>query len=193
METQDFITIGIAVFGWTLAIIQFILSRKHQKHDKILEKRFDVYSTFMNKMDEMNHKMRTDPKTIFGINPELMTTLLSGEEENVNKALVLFNTELVNMTKNSVESLLIVNQELNKLKMVCSKEMLLKIEEYKKLATDYSDEYQIILNKLSSNEDLEIIEKELRNVRHQDRSLQLIELWKDIETMMREEIGYYSK
>lgn len=193
METKDFITIGIAVFGWALAIIQFILSRKHQKHDKILEKRFDVYSTFMNKMDEMNHKMRTDPKTIFGISHELMTTLLSGEEENVNKALVLFNTELVNITKNSVESLLIVNQELNKLKMVCSKEMLPKIEEYKKLATDYSDEFQIVLNKLSSNKDLEITAKELRNIGHQDRNLQLIELWKDIETMMREEIGYYSK
>jgi hypothetical protein len=193
METKDYITLGIAILGWTWAIIQFILSRKHQKLDKILEKRFEVYSTFMNKMDEMNNKMRTDPKMIFGTSSELMETLLSGEEEDMNNALVNFNTELVNMTKKSVEPLLIVNQELNKLKMVCSNEMLPKIEEYKKLTTDYSDEFQIVLNKLSTNKDLEITAKELGNIGHQDRNTQLMTLWKEIETTMRDEIGYYSK
>lgn len=193
MEVKDYITIGIAIFGWTLAIIQFIISRKHQKHDKILEKRFEVYSNFMYKMDEMNNKMRTDPKMIFGTSSELMATLLSGEEVDMNNALVNFNTELVNMTKKSVEPLLIVNQELNKLKMVCSNEMLPKIEEYKKLTTDYSDEFQIVLNKLSSNKDIEITAKELGNIGHQDRNVRLMTLWKEIETMMRDELGYYSK
>lgn len=193
METKDYITLGIAILGWTWAIIQFILSRKHQKLDKILEKRFEVYSTFMNKMDEMNNKMRTDPKMIFGTSSELMATLLSGEEEDMNNAMVNFNTELVNMTKKSVEPLLIVNQELNKLKMVCSNEMLPRIEEYKKLTSDYSDEFQIVLNKLSANKDLEVTAKELGNIGHQDRNTQLMRLWKEIETMMRDEIGYYSK
>lgn len=193
MEVKDYITIGIAILGWTWAIIQFIISRKHQKHDKILEKRFEVYSNFMYKMDEMNNKMRTDPKMIFGTSSELMATLLSGEEVDMNNALVNFNTELVNMTKKSVEPLLIVNQELNKLKMVCSNEMLPKIEEYKKLTTDYSDEFQIVLNKLSSNKDIEITAKELGNIGHQDRNVRLMTLWKEIETMMRDELGYYSK
>lgn len=193
MEIKDYITIGIAILGWTWAIIQFIISRKHQKHDKILEKRFEVYSNFMNKMDEMNNNMRTDPKMIFGTSSELMATLLSGEEEDMNNALVKFNTELLNMTKKSVEPLLIVNQELNKLKMVCSNEMLPKIEEYKKLTTDYSDEVQIVLNRLSSNKDIEITAKELGNIGHQDRNVRLMTLWKEIETMMRDELGYYSK
>ena len=147
----------------------------------------------MNKMDEMNNKMRTDPKMIFGTSSELMNSLLKGDEEDMNNALVQFNSELLNMTKKSVEPLLIVNQELNKLKMVCSNKMLPKIEQYKKLTTDYSDEFQIALNKLSTNKDLEITAKELGNIGHQDRNLQLIDLWKEIETMMREEIEYYSK
>ena len=193
MEIKNYITIGIAILGWTWAIIQFIIVRKHQKHDKILEKRFEVYSNFMNKMDEMNNKMRTDPKMFFGTSSELMATLLSGEEEDINNALDKFNTELVNMTKKSVEPLLIVNQELNKLKMVCSNEMLPKIEEYKKLTTDYSDEFQIVLNKLSSNKDIEITAKELGNIGHQERNVRLMTLWKEIETMMRDELGYYSK
>jgi hypothetical protein len=193
MESKDYITIGIAILGWTWAIIQFIITRRNQKLDKILEKRFEVYSTFMNKMDEMNNKMRTDPKLIFGTSSELMEKLLSGDEEETNKALLKFNDDLVNMTKMSVEPLLIVNQELNKLKMVCSNNMLPKIEEYKKLTTDYSDEFQIALNKLSTNKDLEITAKELGNIGHQDRNLRLIALWKEVENMMRKEIGYYSK
>jgi len=193
MESKDYITIGIAILGWTWAIIQFILTRRNQKLDKILEKRFEVYSTFMNKMDEMNNKMRADPKLIFGTSSELMGKLLSGDEDETNKALLKFNDDLVEMTKMSVEPLLIVNQELNKLKMVCSNNMLPKIEEYKKLTTDYSDEFQIVLNKLSANKDLEITAKELGNIGHQDRNLRLMALWKEIENMMREEIGYYSK
>jgi hypothetical protein len=193
MESKDYITIGIAILGWTWAIIQFILTRRNQKLDKILEKRFEVYSTFMNKMDEMNNKMRADPKLIFGTSSELMGKLLSGDEDETNKALLKFNDDLVEMTKMSVEPLLIVNQELNKLKMVCSNNMLPKIEEYKKLTTDYSDEFQIVLNKLSTNKDLEITAKELGNIGHQDRNLRLMALWKEIENMMREEIGYYSK
>ena len=193
MESKDYITIGIAILGWTWAIIQFILTRRNQKLDKILEKRFEVYSTFMNKMDEMNNKMRADPKLIFGTSSELMGKLLSGDEDETNKALLKFNDDLVEMTKMSVEPLLIVNQELNKLKMVCSNNMLPKIEEYKKLTTDYSDEFQIVLNKLSANKDLKITAKELGNIGHQDRNLRLMALWKEIENMMREEIGYYSK
>jgi|SRR5690554_2583241 len=193
METKDYITIGIAILGWTWAIIQFVLTRRNQKLDKILEKRFEVYSTFMSKMDEMNNKMRNDPKLIFGTSNELMGKLLSGDEDEANKALLKFNDELLEMTKMSVEPLLIVNQELNKLKMVCSNKMLPKIEEYKRLTTDYSDEFQIVLNKLSTKKDLDTTAKELGNIGHQDRNLRLMTLWKEIENMMREEIGYYSK
>lgn len=193
METKDYITIGIAILGWTWAIIQFVLTRRNQKLDKILEKRFEVYSTFMSKMDEMNNKMRNDPKLIFGTSNELMGKLLSGDEDETNKALLKFNDELLEMTKMSVEPLLIVNQELNKLKMVCSNKMLPKIEEYKRLTTDYSDEFQIVLNKLSTKKDLDTTAKELGNIGHQDRNLRLMTLWKEIENMMREEIGYYSK
>lgn len=193
MELKDYITLSIAFLGWAWAIIQFIITRKNQKSDKILEKRFDVYSSFMNKMDEMSSKMRADPKMVYGTSTELMEKLLSGDEEESNKALIKFNSDLLQMTKNSVEPMLMVNQELNKLKMVCSNALLPKIEEYKKLIADYNDDFQIALNNLSNNKDLEITARELGNLGHEQRNIRLTELWKEIETMMRNEIGYYSK
>lgn len=185
--------IGIALVGWLWAITQFILSRKHQKEDKILEKRFEVYSDFMNKMDEMNNKMRTDPTIVYGISNDLMSTIISGDSEKTNEALLQYNAQLVEMTKKSTEPLMIFNQELNKLKMVCSNKLLPKIEEYKRLTTDYSDEFQIVLNKLSTNKDINVTAKELGNLGHEGRNEKLAFLWKDIEKGMRDEIGYYSK
>ena len=64
METKDYWIIGLGILGWILGIGQFILNRKYQKSDKALEKRFDVYSNFMNQIDEMSLNMRTDPKMI---------------------------------------------------------------------------------------------------------------------------------
>lgn len=54
MEKKDYIVIGLGILGWIWGIIQFRLNRKYQKSDKALEKRFEVYSNFMNQMDEMN-------------------------------------------------------------------------------------------------------------------------------------------
>ncbi len=193
METKDYITIGIAILGWTWAIIQFSLNRRNQKKDKALEKRFEVYSSFLTKMDEINQNMRTDPKMIYGITTEFMGRLLKGDEEETNQALLDFNSELIEYTKKSVQPTMILNQELNKLKLVCSDALLPKIEEYKKLSADYLDEFQIVLNRISIKKDINVTATELQNIGHSDRITLMTELWQDIEKMMRDEIGYYKK
>lgn len=193
METKDYITIGIAILGWTWAIIQYSLNRRNQKNDKALEKRFEVYSSFLSKMDEINQNMRTDPKMIYGITTEFMGRLLKGDEEDTNQALLDFNSELIEYTKKSVQPTMILNQELNKLKLVCSDALLPKIEEYKRLSSDYVDEFQIVLNRISTQKDINVTAKELENIGHSDRILMMTELWQSIERMMRDEIGYYKR
>ncbi|WP_026955520.1 hypothetical protein [Algoriphagus vanfongensis] len=193
METKDYITIGIAILGWTWAIIQYSLNRRNQKNDKALEKRFEVYSSFLSKMDEINQNMRTDPKMIYGITTEFMGRLLKGDEEDTNQALLDFNSELIDYTKKSVQPTMILNQELNKLKLVCSDALLPKIEEYKRLSSDYVDEFQIVLNRISTQKDINVTAKELENIGHSDRILMMTELWQSIERMMRDEIGYYKR
>lgn len=193
IETKDIILAVLGLLGWTWGIIQFILTRKNQKRDKALEKRFEVYSAFMNKADEISQNMRTDPKMIYGITTEFYAKLINGDEQEMNQALIDFNAELIEFTKKSVQPLMILNQELNKLKLVCSDKLLPKIENYKQLANDFSDEFQIVLNKISTNKDINLTAKELENIGHSNRTVLMAELWKEMEKMMRDEIGYYKQ
>lgn len=193
IETKDIILAVLGLLGWTWGIVQFILTRRNQKSDKALEKRFEVYSAFMNKADEISQNMRTDPKMIYGITTEFFSKIISGDEEETNKALIDFNAELIEYTRKSVQPMMILNQELNKLKLVCSNKLLPKIEQYKQLANDYSDEFQIVLNNISQTKDINITAKQLENIGHSNRTVLMADLWKEMEKMMRDEIGYYKQ
>lgn len=193
METKDYFTIGLGLLGWIWAIIQFLLNRKYQKSDKALEKRFEVYSNFMNQMDEMSLSMRHDPKLMYGISNDFMEEVLSFEEERINNALIKFNSDLLETTKKSIQPMLIINQELNKLKLVASEKLLPKISEYKSLVNDYTNDFQAVLNKMSTSNDLEQNAKELQNIGHEERGERMGVLWLEIESLMRDEIDYYKK
>lgn len=193
IETKDIILAVLGLLGWTWGIVQFILTRRNQKRDKALEKRFEVYYAFMNKADEISQNMRTDPKMIYGITTEFFSKIISGDEEEINKALIDFNAELIEYTRKSVQPMMILNQELNKLKLVCSDKLLPKIEQYKQLANDYSDEFQIVLNNISQTKDINITAKQLENIGHSNRTVLMADLWKEMEQLMRNEIGYYKQ
>ncbi len=193
LETKDIILATLGILGWAWGIVQFILTRRNHKKDKALEKRFEVYSAFMNKADEISQNMRTDPKMIYGITTEFYSKLINGDEQEMNQALIDFNAELIEFTKKSVQPIMILNQELNKLKLVCSDNLLPKIEQYKHLANDFNDEFQIVLNRISTNKDINLTAKELENIGHSNRTVLMNEQWKEMEKMMRNEIGYYKQ
>ena len=193
METKDYFIIGLGILGWIWAIIQFRLNRKYQKADKALEKRFEVYSNFMNQMDEMSMSMRKDPNATYGISTEFMAEMLTGDEERINNALIKFNENLLETTRDSLQPMMIVNSELNKLKLVASEKLLPKITEYKGLVNDYTNEFQSVLNSLSTKNDLEYNAKQLQSIGHEERGKRMGELWLEIECLMRDEIDYYKK
>ena len=193
METKDYLIIGLGVLGWIWGIIQFRLNRKYQKADKAIDKRFEVYSNFMNQMDEMSLNMRTDPNATYGISTEFMSEVVTGDEDRINNALIKFNEKLLETTRNSLQPMMIVNSELNKLKLVASQKLLPKITEYKTLVNDYTSEFQTVLNKLSNSNDLEYTAQQLQSIGHEERGKRMAELWLEIESLMRDEIDYYKK
>jgi hypothetical protein len=193
MELKDILIITLGGLGWLWAIIQFILTRKNQKRDKALEKRFDVYSSFMSKMDEINQNMRSDPKMLYGVSSDFMGKILNGDPDQINKTLLEYNDEMIEYCKRSIQPTMIINQELNKLKLVCSDQLLPKINQYKALANDFVDEFQIVMNNISSSKDINVTAKELENLGHSNRAKLMTELWLQIEKMMRAEIGYYKQ
>ena len=193
METKDYFIIGLGILGWIWGIIQFRLNRKYQKADKAIEKRFEVYSNFMNQMDEMSMNMRKNPNATYGISTEFMAEMLTGDEDRINSALLKFNENLLETTKDSLQPMMIVNSELNKLKLVASEKLLPKITEYKTLVNVYTNEFQSVLNSLSTKNDLEYNAKQLQSIGHEERGKRMGELWQEIETLMRDEIDYYKK
>lgn len=193
METKDYFIIGLGILGWIWGIIQFRLNRKYQKKDKAIEKRFEVYSNFMNQMDEMSMSMRKNPNATYGISTEFMAEMLTGDEERINNALLKFNENLLETTRDSLQPMMIVNSELNKLKLVASEKLLPKITEYKTLVNDYTNEFQSVLNSLSTKNDLEYNAKQLQSIGHEERGKRMGELWLEIESLMRDEIDYYKK
>jgi hypothetical protein len=193
VETKDYFIIGLGILGWIWGIIQFRLNRKYQKADKAIDKRFEVYSNFMNQMDEMSLNMRTDPNATYGISTEFMSEVVTGDEDRINNALIKFNEKLLETTRNSLQPMMIVNSELNKLKLVASQKLIPKITEYKTLVNDYTSEFQTVLNKLSNSNDLEYTAQQLQSIGHEERGKRMGELWLEIESLMRDEIDYYKK
>tara|TARA_R110002012_G_scaffold246355_1_gene421891 strand:- start:262 stop:843 length:582 start_codon:yes stop_codon:yes gene_type:complete len=193
METKDYFIIALGILGWTWGIIQFRLNRKFQKADKAIEKRFEVYSNFMNQMDEISMNMRKNPNATYGISTEFIAEMLTGDEDRISDALLKFNENLLETTRESLQPMMIVNSELNKLKLVASEKLLTKITEYKTLVNDYTNEFQSILNGLSTKNDLEYNAKQLQSIGYEEREKRMGELWQEIETLMRDEIDYYKK
>ena len=193
MENKDYFIIGLGILGWIWGIIQFRLNRNYQKADKAIEKRFEVYSNFMNQMDEMSMNMRKNPNATYGISTEFMADMLTGDEERINNALLKFNENLLETSRDSLQPMMIVNSELNKLKLVASNKLLPKISEYKTLVNDYTNEFQSVLNSLSTKNDLEYNAEQLQSIGHEERGKRMGELWLEIENLMRDEIDYYKK
>lgn len=188
METKDYYIIGIAILGWTWGIIQFILNRKYQKSDKKIEKRFEVYSGFMNKIDEMNLNMRNDPKLMLGIPNEFLTEVISEDKSRIDSALIKLNSDLMEMTQNSLKPTMIINQELNKVSLIASNEMLPKISEYKKLIDEFTSEFQTILNSISTIDDWDKNASVINEIGKNDRAIQMGILWNEIQELMRKEL-----
>lgn len=193
MELKDILIISLAIGGWGWGIIQFFVNRKNQKKDKAIEKRFDVYSAFMNKVDEMSAAIRNDPQMMVGITNDAISRIINGDELEGNRALTELNIKLMEQAKNGVKSAMIINQEFNKVQLVCSPKLLPKIDEYKALFNDYMDEIQVILNNLSGNTDISKTAQAFQSIGQDERTKRFGELHEEVKKQMREEIGFYNK
>ena len=94
MDKRELIYIIIAVLGWSWGVLQFFLKRKIVKKDKIVDRRFDAYSTYLKKSDELMNNVRTDPNMIYGIFPELFKGIVSGDSNAADNALIHYRPKI---------------------------------------------------------------------------------------------------
>ena len=86
MTIELIVTIIIAVIGWGWAITQFCYKRKWQKRDAIAARRYDAYSQYMRKYEEISENIRKDPQSVFMLYAEFVAKAIkaNGEETKPN-------------------------------------------------------------------------------------------------------------
>ena len=188
MDNKDIILIIIALLGWAWGIIQFLVNRRNQKKDKHADRKYDAYSSYLKKSDELMNNVRTNPDMIYGISTDFLKSALTGDEDQINNALIQFNEKLIDFTRKATEPLLILKQELNSLLIICSDELAYKIEEMNSLTIDFNNAMQKSLSLISTDDSNSVI-KQLNILGHDERWQRFESLNKEIIELMRKEIG----
>jgi hypothetical protein len=134
----------IASFGWLFALVEFIINRNITHQDKRRERKYQAYSAYMRKADEVMNNVRNDPNKLLDINSDFFKQTLNnmGNEKIINEYLIRYNDHIKEFVINATQPLLILRQELNEMKLICSNELLGKIEDFEKLVVEYNNAVQ---------------------------------------------------
>jgi hypothetical protein len=111
MDDKEKIIITAAI-GVLVNIIQFIINRLIHNKDKLIERKYEAYSAFMKKTDEIMNKMRNDPNMIFNNYNNFLKEILISEPEDINKKLIDFNEKIFEFIGNATEPIMIIKQPL---------------------------------------------------------------------------------
>ena len=187
MTIELIITCILAVAGWAWAIVQFIVNRRWQKKDKLADRRFEAYSNFMKKLDDVNTSLRNNPNLLFGDVGKLLKIVSGGNPENINNALIEYNQCLINAVKMSTEPLLVINQEVNNLLLISSDELKVKLTVMKGIVDDYNNEIHNCLSLISAKDSSSFAQ--LSTVGHDIRWDDYQRLYEEIVQLMRKELN----
>ena len=180
----------IASLGWLFALVEFIINRNITRQDKRRERKYHAYSGYMRKADEVMNNVRNDPNKLLDMNSDFLKQILSnmGNEKVINENLIKYNEYIKEFVINATQPLLILRQELNEMRLICSNELLEKIEELDKLVMDYNNAVQKNLAG-SISKDINSTVAALQTLTQDTRWYNFTTLNNEILNIMRKEIG----
>ena len=175
-----------AILGWLFAVFQFIMNKKDRKQNR----KFETYSGYMAKVDKIMHNISNAPQKLLELNIDFLKTIINntGDENIINESLIQYNEKIKDFILNATEPLMILRQELNQLKLICSNEILVKINEMNKLALDYNNAVQKSLGASIPN-NINSTVSELQVLTQDERWHSFENLNNEILNIMRKEIG----
>lgn len=187
MSVELIITLTIAIIGWLWAIYQYFNDRNRLKRDKLADRRYDAYFSYMRKISEINENVRKNPNAIYGMSTDFMKVLLTGDTNAIDAALCKFNEQTLDYVKSATEPLLIVKQELSALLLIASDELTVKIQELIILVEDFNSEMQLCLSSISSKDSQSF--RNLETIGKDERFIKFKILNDDLLKLMRQEIN----
>lgn len=93
METKELILVTLAILGWLWGVMQFIINRRNQKKDKLIDRKYEAYSVYMKKVDEVMNNVRKNPNFIYGVSTDFMEVILTSDSEEIDNALIKFRKD----------------------------------------------------------------------------------------------------
>lgn len=180
------ITIIIALAGWGVASIQSRKNRKLEKANKLADRRFEAYNSFLVKMDSIAQEMNKLPQTMIKEMTSSFLTSVMNDHEDTEKALVSFNEKLVSFVVDSLKPVLIMKQELSSLKLVASQQMLTCIQRMEVLTDDLYNEFSECLSSISPQKADTL--QNLKSIGQSERVKAFAALYQEMTELMRKEI-----
>ena len=176
----------IAIVGWIIAIVTMVKNRKWQKKDLLANRRYEAYSNFLKKLDEIHESIRKPDKIYEPVN-EFTNTLTNGNlnEEEISKALLRFCQKTLEHITTSAQSSMIIKQEINPLFLVASSELTKKLKKLQILLSDLYNDMQNRISAISVNDPNSF--KCLEDLGQDTRFDEFNDLHNDIVTLMRKE------
>ena len=186
-QIVEFKPIDLAVLVSGLGFtIWFFVNRYYHRKDTLKTIRLDTYRNFLNKMDEAHYSSRMNFGEIMKISAETTAAILR-DPENSNETLIEMSTKLSHLTNESMRGWLIYSNEINQLTLVCSKEMLSMVEEYRDLNKQMADNYSALLSTLNMLDPT--AQQQIQSLNSKQDQDRLVRLYSEIKRLMRKEIG----
>jgi hypothetical protein len=176
-----FIGIAGALFG----LWQYRIRRKHDLEIKIWEKRCDIYSEYLGKLDQINADLMIDFSTFIG--PTITSFLSRVLNDPMDKQPILdLQSSMSEMMIRIIRSMTKAKEEMNKLRLVCSDRLLVKLNEYGMVSEAQFGN----LNELTSRLDLISgnAQSLISEFKQKQSCVNFAKLKSDIEIIMRGEL-----
>lgn len=136
----------LAIMGFIFGYIQLRLRKKYERESKILDMRYHTYREYLSKLDSINEELRIKYTDLNPVFQNVFVQLL--ENPSDKSPLIEMSKKVSEMSTQATSVFNKTYQELNGLRLICSKDMLKILDEYQALAKSQLDDIGTFLNQV---------------------------------------------
>lgn len=162
---------------------QLRLRKRYERESNILDMRYHTYREYLSKLDSINEELRIKYIDLNELFHNVFTKILENPYDK--SPLIDMNKKVSEMTSQATSVLNKTYQELNALRLICSKDMLKILDEYQSLSKSQLDDMvtflsQVYFTKLNpSSQTIQTLQVKYNR---------LDQLKKQLEILMRQEL-----
>ena len=136
----------LAVIGFIFGYFQLRLRKKYEQESKMLDMRYHTYREYLSKLDRINEELRVKYTDLNEVFCDVFAKILQNPHDN--SPLIEMNKKVSEMSIQATNAFSKTYQELNGLRLVCSKDMLKILDEYRSLSKSQLDDMSTFFSQI---------------------------------------------